>query len=142
MAQEQKAAQAATAAAAEGSLLDEIMQQTKLSPDQEGYDVARRGVSAFIGELLAPGKQKKADKTVLDAGFGGGRSRHPAGRRVCLDRRFSHRRAGGRDPRDQRQEAGGDGEGGAQARRRRDHRDADAVGAGGDAQALISKEAA
>ncbi|MCW8139300.1 MAG: type VI secretion system contractile sheath large subunit [Planctomycetota bacterium] len=69
MTQEQSAAAAAAAATttSEGSLLDEIMQQTKLSPDQEGYEVARRGVSAFIGELLAPGKQKKADKTVIDA---------------------------------------------------------------------------
>jgi NitT/TauT family transport system permease protein len=36
------------------SLLDEIMQQTKLSPSDESYAVARRGVEAFIGELLAP----------------------------------------------------------------------------------------
>ena len=29
------------------SLLDEIMEQTKLAPDDESYAVARRGVEAF-----------------------------------------------------------------------------------------------
>ncbi len=69
MAEEQQAAGAQPAAAAEESLglLDQIMQQTRLAPSDDGYDIARRGVQAFIGELLAPGKDvKKADKTVVD----------------------------------------------------------------------------
>ena len=34
------------------TLLDQIMAQTKLVPAQEGYQVARQGVSAFIAEIL------------------------------------------------------------------------------------------
>jgi len=34
------------------TLLDQIMAQTKLLPSQEGYQVARQGVSAFIAEIL------------------------------------------------------------------------------------------
>lgn len=34
------------------TLLDQIMAQTKLAPAQEGYQVARQGVSAFITEIL------------------------------------------------------------------------------------------
>ncbi len=34
------------------TLLDQIMAETKLVPAQEGYQVARQGVSAFISEIL------------------------------------------------------------------------------------------
>lgn len=34
------------------TLLDQIMAHTRLMPSQEGYQVARQGVSAFIGEIL------------------------------------------------------------------------------------------
>ncbi|SMF47566.1 type VI secretion protein, EvpB/VC_A0108 family [Pseudomonas sp. LAIL14HWK12:I11] len=34
------------------TLLDQIMAETKLVPTQEGYQVARQGVSAFIAEIL------------------------------------------------------------------------------------------
>lgn len=34
------------------TLLDQIMAQTKLVPAQEGYQIARQGVSAFIAEIL------------------------------------------------------------------------------------------
>ncbi|MFA7894672.1 type VI secretion system contractile sheath large subunit [Pseudomonas putida] len=34
------------------TLLDQIMSHTQLTPSQEGYQVARQGVSAFIGEIL------------------------------------------------------------------------------------------
>ncbi|MHC5039336.1 MAG: type VI secretion system contractile sheath large subunit, partial [Planctomycetota bacterium] len=51
----------------ETSLLDEIMTQTKLSPGDEGYDIARRGMEAFITELLAPTRAvEKADKKAVD----------------------------------------------------------------------------
>jgi len=59
----------AKSAAAEttGSLLDEIMVQTKLKPSDDGYDVAKKGVQAFIAQLLAPaGEGQKADKKLVD----------------------------------------------------------------------------
>ncbi|MGY4281306.1 type VI secretion system protein ImpC [Bradyrhizobium sp. LM2.7] len=34
------------------SLLDQILVQTKITPHDEGYDLARRGVAAFIAELV------------------------------------------------------------------------------------------
>ena len=43
------------------------MEQTKLSPNDESYAVARRGVEAFIGEMLAPkSAYEKADKRAVD----------------------------------------------------------------------------
>lgn len=38
------------------SLLDEIVQATKLSPKDETYTLARKGVEAFISQLLEPGR--------------------------------------------------------------------------------------
>ncbi|HEY1773892.1 MAG TPA: type VI secretion system contractile sheath large subunit, partial [Gammaproteobacteria bacterium] len=49
-----------TAEAAEGSLLDQIMQETRLKPTEEGYEIAKKGVEAFISELLQP--QRKTEK--------------------------------------------------------------------------------
>lgn len=68
MAEEQQAAQSAAAEAQteELSLLDQIMQETKMAPGDEGYDVAKKGVSAFIAQLMSD-KDAKADKTVVDA---------------------------------------------------------------------------
>jgi len=67
MADAEKKAQAAGQAAAGGSLLDEIMTQTKLSPKDEGYAVARKGVEAFVSELLSPRRKvEKADKQAVD----------------------------------------------------------------------------
>jgi type VI secretion system protein ImpC len=58
---------AAAPAAAGGSLLDEIMSQTKMSPKDEGYAVARKGVEAFVAELLSPRRKvEKADKQAVD----------------------------------------------------------------------------
>jgi type VI secretion system protein ImpC len=65
MAEAEKKAEASAAAATGGSLLDEIMVQTKLKPSDEGYEVAKKGVQAFIGQLLA-GKDQKADKKMVD----------------------------------------------------------------------------
>lgn len=42
------------------SLLDEIVTATKLQPKDEGYDIARKGVEAFIAQLIEPGR--KVDK--------------------------------------------------------------------------------
>ena len=53
--------------AQESGLLAEIMQQTKLKPQDEGYELARRGVEAFISELVgAEQKYAKADKKAVD----------------------------------------------------------------------------
>jgi len=58
MAEEEKKVQQAQAQAAEtgGSLLDEIVQATRLKPTDEGYAATRQGLQAFIDELLKPGK--------------------------------------------------------------------------------------
>jgi type VI secretion system protein ImpC len=65
-AQEQAKPAAGAAPAAGGSLLDEIMVQTKLKPSDEGYEVAKKGVQAFISQLLAGAANQKADKKMVD----------------------------------------------------------------------------
>jgi type VI secretion system protein ImpC len=53
---------------AQPSLLDEILAESKIKPTDDGYEIARRGVQAFIAELLAPQRaQEKIDKSVVDA---------------------------------------------------------------------------
>ncbi|EDM80861.1 hypothetical protein PPSIR1_28163 [Plesiocystis pacifica SIR-1] len=54
-------------AAGEGSLFDQILAETKLSPGDEAYDVTRQGVQAFIGEMLKGREGKKIDKAAVDA---------------------------------------------------------------------------
>jgi len=56
MAEEQQiqAEAAAETTAAEGNLLDQILQETKIAPSDEGYTVAKAGVSRFIAELVTP----------------------------------------------------------------------------------------
>jgi type VI secretion system protein ImpC len=51
------------------SLLDDILGETQMKPNDEGYDVAKRGVHAFIAEMLGPSHAVggKIDKTVVDA---------------------------------------------------------------------------
>src|SRR4030095_16259447 len=59
--------EAKTAETGEKSLLDEILQQTKMQPSGDGYALARKGVEAFISELLAPTREyEKADKRSVD----------------------------------------------------------------------------
>ncbi len=51
-----------------GSLLDDILSETKMAPGDEGYEVAKRGVQAFIAELIAPKREgEKVDKALVDA---------------------------------------------------------------------------
>src|SRR6187399_2583192 len=51
-----------------GSLLDEILAETKMAPGDEGYEVAKKGVQAFISELVAPKREgEKVDKAFVDA---------------------------------------------------------------------------
>src|SRR5205085_1698774 len=37
-----------------GSIIEEILAETKITPKDEGYDLAKRGVEAFISVLLEP----------------------------------------------------------------------------------------
>ncbi len=56
------------AAAESTSLLEEILAESKLRPTDEGYDVARKGMQAFLAEMLAPAHQQdKVDKAAVDA---------------------------------------------------------------------------
>lgn len=50
--QTESGAQGAEAQTEELSLLDQIMNETKMAPADDGYDVARQGVQAFIAELV------------------------------------------------------------------------------------------
>lgn len=54
-------------AAAEGSLLETILSETKLAPGDEAYDVTKQGVQAFIGEMLKGREGKKIDKAAVDS---------------------------------------------------------------------------
>ena len=57
MSSTEKESRAAPAETVESeSLLDQIMQETRYAPDEEGYDIARQGVAAFIAELLKPNR--------------------------------------------------------------------------------------
>lgn len=57
-----------SAAPAATSLLDEILAETHMRPGDEGYEVARSGVGAFIAQMLAPSHRgEKVDKVLVDA---------------------------------------------------------------------------
>ncbi|KQQ60256.1 type VI secretion protein [Pseudomonas sp. Leaf127] len=49
----------------QGSILDSIIAQTRLNPEDEAYGIARRGVSAFIEELLKPHNSAEPVKKAL-----------------------------------------------------------------------------
>ncbi|MCE0559216.1 MULTISPECIES: type VI secretion system contractile sheath large subunit [unclassified Motilimonas] len=53
-------------AQAEVSLLDQIMSQTRMAPQDEGYDVAKKGVAAFISNLLASSDSTAVNKALVD----------------------------------------------------------------------------
>ena len=65
---EQKTSVAGEKATTEGSMLDEILAETKLKKSDEGYDVARQGVRSLISELVKPEHaQERIDKSMVDA---------------------------------------------------------------------------
>lgn len=65
--QTEKQAGAVETAEGETSLLDTILQETKLKPSEEGYSIAKRGVEAFIAELLTPDRKgAKVHQTVIN----------------------------------------------------------------------------
>src|SRR5690606_41573935 len=47
------------------SLLDRIIAEPRLSPEDEAYGLARRGVAAFIEELLKPHNQQQPVKKAM-----------------------------------------------------------------------------
>lgn len=47
------------------SLLDEIMAQANMQPDNDGYDIARQGVATFIANLLDSGSRDEPINKVL-----------------------------------------------------------------------------
>ncbi|CRN07744.1 type VI secretion system contractile sheath large subunit [Pseudomonas fulva] len=60
-------AQQATQSLAEFGILDQIIAQTSLTPEDDAYGIAKRGVSAFIEELLKPKNQgEPVKKAVVD----------------------------------------------------------------------------
>jgi type VI secretion system protein ImpC len=57
----------APAPAAGGTtLLDEILAEGKMKPSDEGYEIARRGVQAFMQELLGAKRAEKIDRSAVD----------------------------------------------------------------------------
>lgn len=54
---EQTTAKETRTEAPELSLLDQILEETRIKPTDEGYDTARRGVQAFLAELLTPERE-------------------------------------------------------------------------------------
>ena len=52
---------------ADASLLEEIVQATKLQPADEAYSITKKGVEALISQLLETGNETtKVSKAVLD----------------------------------------------------------------------------
>lgn len=65
--QVQQQTDGALTTAEEASLLDQILIETKITPRDEGYDVARRGVVAFVSELMKPSRaDEKINNAVVD----------------------------------------------------------------------------
>ncbi|MBB4866920.1 type VI secretion system protein ImpC [Pseudomonas nitritireducens] len=60
-----RAVQESTGADVEYGILDRIIAETSLTPDDEAYGIAKRGVSAFIEELLKPQNQGEQVKKAL-----------------------------------------------------------------------------
>lgn len=51
----------------EVSLLDEIVQATKLKPADESYSITKKGLEAFMAQILAPGREmEKISGAVVD----------------------------------------------------------------------------
>jgi type VI secretion system protein ImpC len=69
MAEEQEQAVSAVeqTEAAEPSILDEIIQETKIKPTDESYGLAKKGLEALISQLIEPGKEvEKVSKAFVD----------------------------------------------------------------------------
>jgi type VI secretion system protein ImpC len=69
MAEEEKKVQESQApqAAEELSLLDDIVQATRMKPTDDGYAMTKQGLQIFIDELLKPGKEvEKISQALVD----------------------------------------------------------------------------
>jgi type VI secretion system protein ImpC len=65
--QQEKAQQQAEAVEEGASLLDDIVQATRLKPDDEAYSLTKAGVQAFIDEMLKPGREgQKVSSGMVD----------------------------------------------------------------------------
>jgi type VI secretion system protein ImpC len=65
---EHETAGGAGAQTEETSLIDDILSITQLKPDDDGYDVTRKGVQAFLTELLTPAHaNERVDRAFADA---------------------------------------------------------------------------
>ena len=68
MAEAEKTESQAAAATTGGSLLEEILAETKIKPSDDAYEIAKRGVQAFITQMLAPAHAaERVDKAAVDA---------------------------------------------------------------------------
>lgn len=55
-------------ATSEGSLLEQILAESKIRRGDEGYEIARKGVSSFIEQMLKPSRAgERVDKSAVDA---------------------------------------------------------------------------
>jgi type VI secretion system protein ImpC len=67
MADEQQQSSGAATTTVGTSLLDELLSEAKVTPDQETYAIARQGVESFITEVLSSSdKYRKIDKAAVD----------------------------------------------------------------------------
>ena len=65
--QQQANAQATEATQEAPSLLDEIVQATRIKPDDEAYSLTKAGVQAFIDEMLKPNREgQKIGSAIVD----------------------------------------------------------------------------
>lgn len=62
----QQQADSAVETTEEASLLDQIMEQTKLEKNDEAYNIASQGMQAFIGEMLKTDKPERVRKQLVD----------------------------------------------------------------------------
>jgi type VI secretion system protein ImpC len=59
--------QTATVGSTEGSLIDQLIEATRVRPEDEAYAITRQGLEAFVAELLEPGRaQEKVSQSLID----------------------------------------------------------------------------
>lgn len=67
MSQKEQQKQQAATEVAEESLLDQIMVETKIKPNDESYDVAKRGIEIFVSEIVKnQNRDKRVEKALVD----------------------------------------------------------------------------
>jgi type VI secretion system protein ImpC len=68
MTDEQQQEANGTAAETETDLMEEMLNQARCAPEDEGYEVVREGIQAFITEMLAPRHRgERIDRAAVDA---------------------------------------------------------------------------